>query len=231
MKENFAGKIIDSHAHIFPEKIAKKAVDAIGKYYDIKMTGKGTAADLVLEGEKIRARKYIVHSTATIPGQVKAINDFIAQTCAKYSSFVGFGTLHPGFKDHDVEMDRILAFGMKGIKLHPEFQNYSIDDDSMMPLYTAVAGRLPVLIHTGDEKKDSSSPARLVKILDRFPDLVVIAAHPEDITVPGDGHDGAVGCPCASPRRKAGQRHWFVRRRPGARQDLCELFQEFHKYN
>jgi uncharacterized protein len=176
-KENPDGSIIDFHAHIFPEKVAKKATEAIGRYYDIKMTGNGTASGLILEGKKIGVKKYIVHSTATIPAQVEVINDFIGQICVQYPSFVGFGTLHPGFKNHDAEMDRIISAGMKGIKLHPEFQHYSIDDDLMMAVYKAVAGRLPILMHVGDEKKDSSSPARLRRILDRFPDLVVIAAH------------------------------------------------------
>ena len=30
-------EIIDAHAHIYPEKIAAKATDTIGVFYDIKM--------------------------------------------------------------------------------------------------------------------------------------------------------------------------------------------------
>jgi predicted TIM-barrel fold metal-dependent hydrolase len=47
----------------------------------------------------------------------------------------------------------------------------------MMPIYEAVEGRLPVLIHMGDQNVDSSSPVRLARVLDRFPKLVAIAAH------------------------------------------------------
>jgi uncharacterized protein len=169
--------VIDFHAHIFPEKIARKAVDAIGKYYGIKMCGKGTASDLVSEGSRIGVQKYIVHSSATVPEQVIPINDFIIDMCAKYPAFIGFGTLHPFFTNISQEIDRITSCGIRGIKLHPDFQNFSIDDDSMMSVYRAIGSALPVLIHMGDENKDSSSPSRLLKILDRFPDITFIAAH------------------------------------------------------
>ena len=36
-------RIIDAHAHIFPEKIADKAVASINRFYEIAMYGKGTA--------------------------------------------------------------------------------------------------------------------------------------------------------------------------------------------
>ncbi|MDP4109220.1 MAG: amidohydrolase family protein, partial [Bacillota bacterium] len=52
-----------------------------------------------------------------------------------------------------------------------------IDDPDMMPVYKALEGKLPVLIHMGDEHRDSSSPKRLRKVLDLFPGLTVIAAH------------------------------------------------------
>jgi uncharacterized protein len=177
MTEALNHPVIDFHAHIFPEKIAQKAVDAIGRYYDIRMCGKGTADDLVAEGGKIGVQKYIVHSSATIPGQVVPINDFIIDACAEYSSFIGFGTLHPFFTGLSQEIDRIISRGIRGIKLHPDFQNFSIDDESMMPVYRAIGGRLPILIHMGDENKNSSSPSRLLKILDLFPDITFIAAH------------------------------------------------------
>ncbi|MCR4436084.1 MAG: amidohydrolase family protein [Clostridiales bacterium] len=174
MKEH---KIIDIHTHIFPEKIAEKAVESIGKYYNIPMYGAGTAADLLQSGKKIHVSKYVIHSTATKVEQVRSINDFIAGVAAGYSSIVGFGTLHPGLENVGLEVDRIISLGLKGIKLHPEFQEFNIDDEDMLPVYKAAEGKLPILMHMGDEVKTSSSPERLVKILGMFPDLTVIAAH------------------------------------------------------
>ncbi|MCX7842910.1 MAG: amidohydrolase family protein [Clostridia bacterium] len=169
--------IIDFHAHIFPEKIADKAVESIGAYYGVKMVGRGTVEGLIESGKKIGVEKYIVHSTATKVEQVKSINDFIYDAVASTDCLIGFGTLHPDLEDLDAEVERIISMGLKGIKLHPEFQDFFIDGTDMMPVYKAVEGKLPILMHMGDENKTSSSPGRLAKVLDRFPKLTVIAAH------------------------------------------------------
>ncbi|HEX2947861.1 MAG TPA: amidohydrolase family protein [Clostridia bacterium] len=178
MSNNIAEyKIIDIHDHIFPDKIAEKAVAAIGRYYGIKMRHTGTVGTLLEAGHRIGTTNYVVHSSATTVEQVQAINDYICGVQVEHPEFIGFATLHPGLSDIGREVDRIISMGLHGIKLHPEFQNLTLDEDYMMPLYEAVEGRLPVLIHIGDRNRDSSSPKRLSRVLDAFPGLVVIAAH------------------------------------------------------
>lgn len=170
-------KIIDFHNHIFPDPIAEKAVINIGRYYGVPMRGIGTVQALLESGSKIGVAHYVVHSSATHAGQVQAINDYIAGVVHSHNNMIGFGTLHSGLDDIDAEVHRLISLGLKGIKLHPEFQNFSVDDVSMFPVYAAIEGKLPLLIHMGDENRDSSSPLRLSRILDRFPRLTVIAAH------------------------------------------------------
>lgn len=177
MKEINRYQVIDMHAHIFPDKIAGRAVETIGKYYNIPMSGPGTVDGLLESGRKIGVGRYVVHSSATHVEQVKTINDYVLEVQSSHTELIGFGTLHPGLEDVDQEVERIISMGLKGIKLHPEFQEFNIDDDDMLPVYKAIEGKLPVLIHMGDENKDSSSPFRLARILDKFPELVVIAAH------------------------------------------------------
>lgn len=170
-------KIFDVHAHIYPDKIAGKAVEAIGQFYSIAMAGDGTVSDLLLRGSKAGVCRYVVHSTATRPDQVKAINDFIANVQAGYDNLIGFGTIHPDFNNIDKEIDRMIALGLRGIKLHPDFQEFDIDAAGMMPVYEALEGRLPILVHMGDRTRTYSRPDRLARVLDRFPRLTVIAAH------------------------------------------------------
>lgn len=169
--------IIDIHAHVFPDKVAAKAVAATGNYYGVQMYRSGTVDDLIESGSRIGVRKYIIHSSATIARQVRAINDYIYNVQTSHPEFVGFATLHPGFEDVQGEVERIIGLGLGGIKLHPEFQNFTIDDEDMMPIYEAAEGRLPILFHMGDASRDSSNPARLARIIDQFPELEIIAAH------------------------------------------------------
>ena len=170
-------QIFNMHTHIFPEKIADKAVDAIGAFYDISMELHGTSEHLLEDGSKIGVTRYLVCSTATTAHQVESINNFVAHEAAKHPEFVGFGSLHPEYGEISKEVDRMESLGLKGIKLHPDFQKFNIDDEAAYPIYEAAEGRFPILFHTGDDRYDFSHPTRLLRILDRFPKLVVFAAH------------------------------------------------------
>lgn len=170
--------IADAHAHIFPQKIADKAVGAIGAFYDIPMDHRGLSEALLESGSAIGTSKYLVCSTATTPAQVRSINDFIAGECRAHPEFLGFGTLHPDYEDPAEEVARIAALGLHGVKLHPDFQKFDIDAPKAMELYRLCArAGLPVLFHTGDDRYDYSAPARLVQVARAIPDLKCLAAH------------------------------------------------------
>jgi predicted TIM-barrel fold metal-dependent hydrolase len=77
----------------------------------------------------------------------------------------------------EAEIARMEALGLKGVKLHPDMQQFYIDDPKMYPIYELLAGRLPVLFHTGDYRYPYSHPERLARVLDDFPALTAIAAH------------------------------------------------------
>lgn len=170
--------ITDAHTHIFPAKIVDKAVGAIGEFYDIPMCHPGSPESLLQSGRAVGVKKYLVCSTATHPKQVESINDFIAESCREHPEFLGFGTLHPGSRDISGEVSRIRELGLSGVKLHPDFQRFFIDDPAAFPIYEACAAAgLPILFHTGDERYDWSAPSRMEAVARRFPDLICIAAH------------------------------------------------------
>ena len=176
--------IIDAHAHIYPEKIASKAVDAVGKFYGLgedaestQMAGEGTVEDLLSNCSKCGITHFIVHSVATTAKSVSTINTFLANQAAAHPEFIGFGTMHPDCEDMEAEVDRAIAAGLHGFKLHPDTQRVNMDDPRLMNFYEIIAGRVPLTVHTGDYRFDYSSPRRLEKILHTFPDLVVDAAH------------------------------------------------------
>ena len=169
--------IIDAHAHIYPDKIAPRAVPAIGTFYLVPMQGEGTADDLLARYGECGITHAIVHSVATTAKSVPTINSFIADQCARHPEFIGFGTMHQEFEDVEAEVERALALGLHGFKLHPDTQQVNMDDPRLMDFYEIIAGRVPLVLHTGDYRYDYSSPRRLVKVLKTFPDLVVNAAH------------------------------------------------------
>lgn len=170
--------IIDFHAHIYPEKIAEKATAAIGDFYNAPMKWNGRSKELLDSGAKIGVCKYIVHSTATKPAQVESINNFIIGECNAHPEFVGFGTIHPEYENYEAELERIRAAGLKGIKLHPDFQKFEVDIPAMDRIYDKMAKlKMPALLHAGDARYDFSGPKRIRHLLEKHPDLIVIAAH------------------------------------------------------
>ena len=173
-------EIIDAHAHIYPEKIAAKATDTIGVFYDIKMEmPAGTAEQLIKDGGKAGITRYVVHSVATTAHQVRSINEFIRRECEAHPEFIGFITLHQDLSEDEIlaEIDFALENNLKGIKLHPDFQKFNIDDESAERFYRAAEGKLPILLHMGDDRYEYSKPARLAKMAKKYPKVNFIAAH------------------------------------------------------
>ena len=172
--------IFDSHVHIYPEKIADKAAQNIGAFYNLNMRFNGSIPTLLSECDKAGVNRCLVNSVATTHEQVTKINDFISESVRNYPDrFVGFGSLHPSMTadEVDAEVKRMLEIGLMGIKLHPDFQYFAIDDKHAMEMYEAIDGRLPLLFHTGDTRYSYSNPHRLAAAAKRFPKQRMIGAH------------------------------------------------------
>ena len=173
--------IIDAHCHIYPEKIAPKAITAVDGFYGglPEEPLDGTAATLLERGGAAGISRFVVHSVATTPHQVGSINRFIAGEQEKSGGrLIGLGTLHPESENPRADVEQILAFGLHGVKLHPDIQGFQVDCPEAMRLFEVCeeAG-LPVLVHTGDYRYDNSNPERTVNVLRAFPRLTFAGAH------------------------------------------------------
>lgn len=169
--------IIDFHTHAWPENVAQKATDFVGDYYQIPMEGDGTIEDLLADARDAGVSRVVVHSTATTAKQVASVNAWISQAQKEHGEIIGFGTVHFACEDIPAVVRSIQELGLHGIKLHPDFQHIAADDPRMLPIYEEVQGKLPVLIHAGDQNSTHSRPSKIAKILRDFPRLTVIAAH------------------------------------------------------
>ena len=171
-------RIIDAHCHIYPDKIAEKASGSTGDFYGIKTTYDGKVSTLLGISVDAGIDHCVVQSVATKPEQVSSINRFIAQSVAASNGYMtGLGTLHPESPDIDADIEELISLGLRGVKLHPDIQGFKIDDYRCLKIYEKCEGRLPILLHTGDNRFDMSNPNRLDPILDIYKNLTVIGAH------------------------------------------------------
>ncbi len=173
--------LIDFHTHAFPEKIAERAIQKLsfasggltpntnGTFFDLKRLFKDSGID-----------KGVVLSIATNEAQQKSVNDFAASINDNQNIFA-FGSVFPDAVDALEELERIKELGLKGVKLHPDYQGFFVDDRKMKPIYKKI-GELGLItvFHTGQDYGFAppyhATPERMAKALEWFSSPVV-AAH------------------------------------------------------
>lgn len=168
----------DAHAHIYPGKIAEKATENVGRFYDLPMAEVGLPHVLNEEGTAVGFDKFLVCSVATKVEQVGSINRFIAAKCEKYPKFVGLahgtGTLRMS-KKSSMKFRRSACTASSCTRI---FKAFPIDDEKMLPVYKACMARdLPILFHMGDARSELSAPKKLANVIEKLPELKCIAAH------------------------------------------------------
>ena len=171
-------KIIDTHCHVYPDKIADKASNATGTFYSLATHHNGSVGRLTERGDKAGISHYIINSLATTPAQVHAINTFIASVVnSAPEKFTGLGTLHQDTEDVQSALDEITSLGLKGVKLHPDIQKVSLSDKRVMRFFEINDGKLPFLVHFGDKRYENSNPKEVKPVLETFKTTQFIGAH------------------------------------------------------
>jgi predicted TIM-barrel fold metal-dependent hydrolase len=173
--------IIDFHTHIFPDAIASRALAALLENAPgMKPRTDGTLDGLQKSMHRNGIDTSILLPVATKPSQVETIN----ANCLSLQSpsIIPFGSLHQDYQEFELEIGKLKKSGIKGIKLHPEYQNFYVDDKKMFPIYEALqASGLIVVFHAGKDpgpfSNDHALPTAFKNIARQFPTLKIVAAH------------------------------------------------------
>ncbi len=170
----------DIHTHAFHPKIADKVRRQLEEHYDVHTEGTGTIEDLLKRAERAGLDRVVTLCAATSPTQVIPADNYAVQLQRGHPEVIAFGTLHPDFTDWESELKRLKAAGIRGIKLHPDFQGFRLDDPRLLPMFEQARDDFIFEIHIGDRlppAENPSCPYKLAKILDAVPGLRVIGAH------------------------------------------------------
>jgi uncharacterized protein len=173
--------IIDFHTHIFPDHLAQRALAVLTENaHGVRPYTDGTLSGLRASMKKNNVTQSVLLPIATKASQVRTINE----SCAGPASgdCIPFGTLHPDTTDIDQEISLLRSIGVKGIKLHPEYQNFYIDNQRFFPMYEALSSAgLIVLFHAGKDPGpftcDHALPQAFATIFCNFPRLKMVVAH------------------------------------------------------
>lgn len=173
-------KVIDMHTHIFPDKVARKATLATADYFNLPEPPNhyGSVAELVSTLDAAGIDYAMVFSAATTAHQVEHINRYILEEAESQPKFIPCGTLHAEYENYKEELRWLREHGVHGIKLHPEFQHFVLDDARLFPMLQEMERTDMFLIaHMGDPRVNVSGPTRMEPIARTFPKLRCIAAH------------------------------------------------------
>lgn len=179
--------IIDFHTHIFPEKIAARTIAQLEQVSDTKAFTDGTLASLKSSMEEAQIDLSVILPVVTKPGQFASINqyakeislsEFKEDTC----NLLSFGGIHPDTEHYKEEIDRISDMGLKGIKLHPDYQEVFIDDIRYMRIIDrAVEKGLLVSVHggldVGLQEVVHCTPDRVLNVINSIDTHQLIIAH------------------------------------------------------
>ena len=170
---------IDFHTHVYPDAIASKAADNVRQFYNGlgNPAIDGSVQTLLERGTKAGVEKFVILPVAVHPSRTRSINNFILEQVESQPRFFGYGTIHAGMEDVTGEVQYIMEKGLRGMKMHPDYQLFPIDDPRLFPVYDMIGDKLPLIFHMGDARYDYSHPRRLKRVLELFPHLQVIAAH------------------------------------------------------
>lgn len=178
--------LIDFHTHFYPEDIAKNTIKKLSLQAGFNFYGEGTIDSLkkfmIADGVYISINAPV----ATKPGQVKSINKKMIEYNSKEKNIICLGAMHPLFnKTGDVkeEIEYLAKNNIKGIKMHPEYQNFYPDDGGLKKIYEeCIKNNLFILFHSGadaafDFDVTKGIPKRFRQVIKSCPDLKIILAH------------------------------------------------------
>lgn len=171
---------IDAHTHVFHPKIAHKVLNQLEDHYSITPVGKGLTDDLIERMERAGVDKSIVLTAATAPAQVIPANNWAIEIKEKFDQLIPFGTVHPEFDKMEAELDRLEHNGIQGLKFHPDFQGFRMDDERLYDVMEMIQDRFICLFHVGDTlppEENPSCPRKLAALRKAFPKPTIVAAH------------------------------------------------------
>ena len=174
--------IIDFHTHAFPDALAEKAMKVLtgNLTIDLKPVRDGTITSLIARMDEWGIDKSVLAPIVTKASQIKTLNEWAASVNG--DRIVALGSIFPNSGNYIEEIDFVCSLGLKGIKLHAEYQDFVLDSPEMLKIYDyALSKGLIILHHAGADygmpAPYKSSPAQFAHIAREMRGGVIIAAH------------------------------------------------------
>jgi predicted TIM-barrel fold metal-dependent hydrolase len=176
-----AERIIDFHVHAFSDSLAPRAMKKLlEEAPNVEAYLDGTVGQLLGSMDKCGIEKAVLSCIATRPEQFSSILDWCKEI--RSERIIPFPSLHPKDQNPADKLPAIRDGGFKGVKFHPYYQDFQLDEPVMMGIYEKAAELdLMVVVHTGYdiafEYDDRADCARILNVVSAVPELKFITTH------------------------------------------------------
>ena len=174
--------VIDFHTHAFPDQLAPRAIQSLveGAHGIYPPCSDGTVGGLMKNMDLFGVDISVVQPVITKAKQLESLNRWAYDI--QNSKLISFGGLYPHTDDYRRDIDFLCSLGFRGIKLHPEYQNFTVNDPSMLKLYDyALSKGLILYFHAGFDPAFPppfhSTPRMFAEIAQELRGGVIVAAH------------------------------------------------------
>ena len=170
--------IIDFHVHL--GKVVRGWINVLNSIgIESEEQVEKEVDELIAEMDKYGIDKAVVFPNPRLPHEYKLANDEIAKAQQLYPDrIIGFCRVDPrDLKIAIEELERsVLTLGLKGLKLHPVMEVFTVDHDHIIKVVRKAADLgIPVIIHSGMSMMASAN--RFNKLAEKVPEATIIMAH------------------------------------------------------
>lgn len=171
---------VDFHTHAFPDFLAPRAIPLLEEKGGIKAKLDGKISSLLKSMDEAGIEISVVCSIATRPEQFTSILEWSKDI--RSPRIIPLPSFHPQDKEVKEKIEIIKKEGFKGIKLHPYYQDFYVDEEHMFPIYEKIEEEgLLLVLHTGFDfafpRERRADPEKILKVCKKFPSLKLITTH------------------------------------------------------
>lgn len=172
--------IIDFHTHAFPDDLSERVIKMLEDEGGIKAHLDGKISSLLSSMDSCGIHSSVICNIATKPAQFDSIFRWSRQV--RSERIIPFPSFHPYDPDFKNRIEEIKREGFKGIKFHPYYQEFTIDEERLLPVYKEISDKNLILVmHTGFDfafpRTKIAGPQKILNILEKFPTLKLVTTH------------------------------------------------------
>ena len=166
--------IIDFHTHIFPDKIAGATINALSQGANIPPHSDGTLNGILDQMERAHVDLSINLPVLTKAKQYDSILSFAKAINDAKLGVISFAGIHPENTEYESHLNMVKESGIKGIKIHPDYQGTFFDDEKYVKILSYAKGLdLITVTHAGFDgafvgQEIKCTPRRVINLLEKI---------------------------------------------------------------